>query len=41
MAYLQLKDIRKRFGEIEIIQGIDLAIQQGEFIETIQTEPFV
>lgn len=32
MAYLQLNDIRKRFGEIEIIQGIDLAIQQGEFI---------
>jgi multiple sugar transport system ATP-binding protein len=32
MAYLQLKDIRKRFGETEIIQGIDLAIQQGEFI---------
>jgi multiple sugar transport system ATP-binding protein len=32
MAYLQLNDIRKRFGEIEIIQGIDLAITQGEFI---------
>lgn len=32
MAYLQLRDIRKRFGEAQIIRGVDLAIERGEFI---------
>ncbi|KQW64063.1 ABC transporter ATP-binding protein [Variovorax sp. Root411] len=32
MAYLQLKDIKKSFGEINIIKGVDLEIQKGEFI---------
>ena len=32
MAYLQLQDIRKRFGEAQIIRGVDLAIERGEFI---------
>ncbi|SFD31951.1 ABC transporter ATP-binding protein [Paracidovorax konjaci] len=32
MAYLQLQDIRKSFGEAHIIQGVELSIQQGEFV---------
>ncbi|MFT4192434.1 MAG: sn-glycerol-3-phosphate ABC transporter ATP-binding protein UgpC [Comamonas sp.] len=32
MAYLQLQDIRKSFGDAHIIQGVDLSIAQGEFI---------
>lgn len=29
---LQLNDIRKSFGEVEVIHGIDLEIQEGEFV---------
>ncbi len=32
MANLQLKALRKAFGEAEILHGIDLDIQDGEFI---------
>lgn len=32
MAYLQLKDIKKSFGDVDIIKGVDLEIQKGEFI---------
>ncbi|MDT4852893.1 Maltose/maltodextrin import ATP-binding protein MalK [compost metagenome] len=32
MAYLQLKGIEKFFGDHRAIKGIDLGIQQGEFI---------
>lgn len=32
MSYLKLNAIRKQFGHTEIIQGIDLTIEQGEFI---------
>jgi len=32
MAYLQLNDIKKSFGDINIIKGVDLEIQKGEFI---------
>jgi multiple sugar transport system ATP-binding protein len=32
MAYLQLKRVEKLFGEHRVIKGIDLDIQQGEFI---------
>ncbi len=32
MAYLQLKGIEKYFGEHRAIKGIDLAIEQGEFV---------
>ena len=32
MAYLQLRGIEKFFGEHRAIKGIDLTIQQGEFI---------
>ena len=32
MAYLQLKDIKKSFGDVNIIKGVDLEIRKGEFI---------
>ena len=32
MANVQLKQIIKRFGEVEVIHGIDLDIQSGEFV---------
>ncbi len=32
MSGVQLKDIRKSFGALEIIKGIDLDIQPGEFV---------
>lgn len=32
MAYLQLKDIKKSFGDAHIIKGVNLEIQKGEFI---------
>jgi multiple sugar transport system ATP-binding protein len=32
MAYLQLKNIKKSFGDVNIIKGVDLEIQKGEFI---------
>ncbi|MBP6494726.1 MAG: ABC transporter ATP-binding protein, partial [Rhodoferax sp.] len=32
MAYLQLRGIEKIFGEHKVIKGIDLAVNQGEFV---------
>ena len=32
MAYLQLQGIEKVFGDVRVIRGIDLAIEQGEFV---------
>ena len=32
MAYLQLRGIEKAFGEARVIKGVNLEIQQGEFI---------
>ncbi|WP_411037131.1 ABC transporter ATP-binding protein [Shinella sp. BYT-45] len=32
MADVRLTDIRKRFGALEIIKGVDLAIETGEFV---------
>ena len=32
MAYLQLRGIEKVFGEHKVIKGIDLAVNQGEFV---------
>ncbi|MBL0919667.1 MAG: sn-glycerol-3-phosphate ABC transporter ATP-binding protein UgpC [Hydrogenophaga sp.] len=32
MAYLQLNNIRKSFGEVHVIRGVNLEIRQGEFI---------
>jgi len=32
MAYLELRNIKKSFGDAHIIKGVDLEIQKGEFI---------
>ena len=29
---LELKDIRKSFGDVDVIHGIDLEINEGEFV---------
>ncbi|MEM8539804.1 MAG: ATP-binding cassette domain-containing protein, partial [Pseudomonadota bacterium] len=32
MGSLQLKNIHKSFGSVEVIKGIDLEVQDGEFV---------
>ena len=32
MGSLQLKSIRKAFGDHEVLKGIDLDVQDGEFV---------
>ncbi|MET3901351.1 multiple sugar transport system ATP-binding protein [Devosia sp. UYZn731] len=32
MAGLQLSNVRKNYGKVEVIKGIDLAIEHGEFV---------
>lgn len=32
MTSLVLKDIRKSYGQVKVLHGIDLDIEQGEFI---------
>ncbi|WP_018914386.1 ABC transporter ATP-binding protein [Thiomonas sp. FB-6] len=32
MSYLRLEHIRKQFGSLDAIKGIDLSIEQGEFV---------
>ena len=32
MSFLQLQSIEKQFGGVRVVKGIDLAIEQGEFI---------
>ena len=32
MADLELQGVRKSFGAVEVIKGIDLAIEKGEFV---------
>ena len=32
MSYLQLRGIEKSFGEQRVIKGVNLEIQQGEFV---------
>ncbi len=32
MSYLEIKDIKKSFNKVEILKGIDLKIEKGEFI---------
>lgn len=35
MSFLELKDVRKAFGKTEILGGIDLAIERGEFVSIV------
>ncbi len=32
MSYLQLKGVEKRYGDVRVIKGVDLTIEQGEFV---------
>ncbi|TIT51884.1 MAG: ABC transporter ATP-binding protein, partial [Mesorhizobium sp.] len=32
MTKVLLKDIRKNFGTVEVIRGVDLEIEDGEFV---------
>ncbi|MDG5775462.1 ABC transporter ATP-binding protein [Haloarculaceae archaeon H-GB2-1] len=32
MSHIQLDDLRKRFGDVEAVRGIDLEIEKGEFL---------
>src|SRR6185437_10682732 len=32
MAELQLKDVRKSFGAVEVIKGVSLEVRSGEFM---------
>lgn len=35
MATVEVVGIRKDFGAVEIIKGIDIAIQEGEFVTLV------
>ncbi|MEX6507565.1 ABC transporter ATP-binding protein [Jiella sp. M17.18] len=35
MAAVDIKDLRKNYGKIEVIHGVDLAIAEGEFVSLI------
>jgi multiple sugar transport system ATP-binding protein len=32
MAFLEIKDLHKRFGTVEVLKGIDLAVEEGGFL---------
>ena len=32
MSYLQLKQVEKRYGDFRVIKGVDLTIEEGEFV---------
>ncbi len=32
MSYIELKNIQKRFGDVHVLKGINLNIEQGEFV---------
>ena len=35
MAYLDIKNIYKNFGNVEVLKGIDLAVEKGEVVSII------
>jgi len=32
MAGLTLRDVRKRYGDVQVMHGVDLDIEDGEFV---------
>ena len=34
-SYLELQDLRMRFGEVDVLRGVDMSIDRGEFISLI------
>ena len=35
MKYLEIKNLRKSFGELEVIEDISLAVEQGQVVAII------
>src|SRR4029453_12492385 len=35
MASVQLKDVRKAFGRVEVVHGVDISIRDGEFVALV------
>ena len=35
MAFLEVKNLRKRFGDTEVLKGIDFTLEKGEVISVI------
>ena len=38
MASIELRDVRKRFGGLEVIKGVDMRIEDGEFAVFVGAE---
>ncbi len=35
MAFLEIKDLKKKFGDLEVLRGIDLSLERGEVLAVI------
>ncbi len=35
MQYVELKNVKKRFGDLEVLKGIDLSVSEGEVVSVI------
>ena len=35
MAYLEIKNFKKNFGDVEVLKGIDLSIEKGDVVSII------
>ena len=35
MAFLEIKNLKKSFGEVEVLKGIDLTLERGEVLAII------
>ena len=35
MAYLEIKDFKKSFGNLQVLKGIDLTLEKGEVVSII------
>ena len=35
MAFLEVKNLKKRFGDTEVLRGVDLSLERGEVLAII------
>ena len=35
MSYLEIKNFKKNFGDVEVLKGIDLSIEKGDVVSII------